>query len=51
METRANYAMIGAFVIVAALAALGFVLWLGQSQFNQDFDQYDAVFEGPVSLE
>ena len=51
METRANYAMIGAFVIVAALAALGFVLWLGQSQFNQDFDQYDAVFEGPVTLE
>jgi phospholipid/cholesterol/gamma-HCH transport system substrate-binding protein len=51
METRANYAMIGAFVIVAVLAALGFVLWLGQSQFNQDFDQYDAVFEGPVTLE
>lgn len=51
METRANYAMIGAFVILAAVAALGFVLWLGQSQFNQDFDQYDAVFEGPVNLE
>ena len=51
METRANYAMIGAFVIFAAVAALGFVLWLGQSQFNQDFDQYDIVFEGPVNLE
>ena len=51
METRANYALIGAFVIFAALAAVGFVLWLGQSQFNQDFDVYDAVFEGPVNLE
>ncbi len=30
METRANYALIGAFVIIAALAALGFVLWLGR---------------------
>ena len=51
METRANYALIGAFVIIAALAALGFVLWLGQSQFNREYDVYDAVFEGPVTLE
>lgn len=51
METRANYALIGAFVILAALSGLGFALWLGQSQFNQDYDQYDIVFEGPVSLE
>ncbi|WP_300381535.1 MlaD family protein [Henriciella sp.] len=51
METRANYAMIGAFVIFAAIAGLGFVLWLGQSQFNQEFDVYDIVFEGPVNLE
>ena len=50
METRANYAMIGAFVIFAVIAAMGFVLWLGQSQFNQEFDQYDIVFEGPVNL-
>ncbi|MEQ8559772.1 MAG: MlaD family protein [Henriciella sp.] len=51
METRANYAMIGAFVILAALSGLGFVLWLGQSQFNQEYDVYDIVFEGPISLE
>ncbi|MEQ9315704.1 MAG: MlaD family protein, partial [Henriciella sp.] len=51
METRANYAMIGAFVLLAALMGLGFALWLGQSQFNQEFDSYDIVFEGPVSLE
>lgn len=51
METRANYAMIGAFVLLAALMGLGIVLWLGQSQFNQEYDSYDIVFEGPVSLE
>ena len=36
METRANYAVIGAFVIVATLAVAAFVLWLGQSQFSRD---------------
>ncbi len=51
METRANYAMIGAFVLLAALMGLGFVLWLGQSQFNHEYENYDIVFEGPVSLE
>ncbi len=51
METRANYALIGAFVILAVLSGLGFALWLGQSQFNKEYDVYDIVFEGPVSLE
>ncbi|KCZ54055.1 hypothetical protein HY29_03010 [Hyphomonas beringensis] len=51
METRANYALIGAFVIAAVLAVAAFVLWLGQSQFRQDFENYDIVFEGPVNLE
>lgn len=51
METRANYAVIGAFVIIATLAVASFVLWLGQSQFKRDYKAYDIVFEGPVSLE
>lgn len=51
METRANYAVIGAFVILATLAVAAFVLWLGQSEFRRDFKAYDIVFEGPVSLE
>ncbi|MEO1100923.1 MAG: MlaD family protein [Pseudomonadota bacterium] len=51
METRANYALIGAFVILVSIAALGFTLWLGQSQFQREFDEYDIVFEGPVTLE
>lgn len=51
METRANYAVIGAFVILATLAVAAFVLWLGQSQFSRDYKAYDIVFDGPVSLE
>ena len=51
METRANYTIIGAFVIMAGIAIMGFVLWLGQSQFQREFDLYDIVFDGPVSLE
>ncbi len=51
METRANYALIGAFVLLAAAAVIGFALWLGSSQFNRDYARYDVVFPGPVSLE
>lgn len=51
METRANFALIGALVIVSVLAFAGFTLWFGQSQFNRDFDVYEIVFEGPVTLE
>jgi phospholipid/cholesterol/gamma-HCH transport system substrate-binding protein len=51
METRANYALIGVLVIVATAFVAGFVLWLGQSEFQRDYKAYDIVFEGPVSLE
>lgn len=51
METRANYALIGGLVILAAALVAGFVLWLGQSEFSRDYEAYDIVFEGPVSLE
>lgn len=51
METRANYALIGALVLIATAFVAGFVLWLGQSEFQRDFKAYDIIFEGPVSLE
>ena len=51
METRANYALIGGLVILAAALVAGFILWLGQSEFSRDYKAYDIVFEGPVSLE
>ncbi|MBR9834443.1 MAG: MCE family protein [Alphaproteobacteria bacterium] len=51
METKANYALIGAFVLLAVVTIVGFVLWLGASQLNRDFAEYDVVFQGPVTLE
>lgn len=49
METRANYALIGAFLIAAFFALGGFVLWLAQLQFNQEYAEYDVVFAGAVN--
>ncbi|MEO0883909.1 MAG: MlaD family protein [Pseudomonadota bacterium] len=51
METRANFALIGALVLASVIAFAAFTLWFGQSQFNRDFDTYEIVFEGPISLE
>ena len=35
METKANYALIGAFVLLAFAAAVAFVAWLSNSEFDQ----------------
>ena len=48
METKANYALIGAFVLFVFVAAIGFIAWLSGSQFDQKFDRYEVVFNGPV---
>jgi phospholipid/cholesterol/gamma-HCH transport system substrate-binding protein len=51
METRANYALIGALVVLATVCAASFVLWFGQSEYRRDYKSYDIIFDGPVSLE
>ena len=48
MENKANYALIGAFVLIALAALLGFILWLTGAQFDQEFDNYQVEFNGPV---
>lgn len=48
MENKAHYALIGAFVIIAALAVVAFAAWLSNAQFDQQFDDYEVVFSGPV---
>lgn len=49
METRANYALIGAFTLAIAFAAFGFVYWFsGPSQIGRQ-DIYQIVFSGSVS--
>ncbi len=49
METRANYIMVGFFVLLLAFGLLGFVLWLAKFQFDQEFARYDIVFERTVT--
>lgn len=48
MENRANYALIGMFVLFALVAALGFVIWLSGAQFNKQYDRYQVAFDGGV---
>jgi phospholipid/cholesterol/gamma-HCH transport system substrate-binding protein len=33
METRANYLMVGVFVLALAIGLVGFVVWFGKFQF------------------
>ena len=48
MERDAHYAAVG-IATVALLAALAvFAMWLARLSFNEEFDQYDIVFYGPV---
>lgn len=49
METRANYVLIGAFVLMGAIALLLFAVWIAGSPFNRSFNTYDVVFTGPVN--
>ncbi len=48
MERDANYGLIGGLTLALLAAAFGFILWLGQSQFARDFDEYRIIFDGPV---
>lgn len=48
MERHANYAVVGGLTIALLVAAIGFILWLGNDQFGKGFDHYRVVFDGPV---
>lgn len=49
METRANYLLVGSFVILIVAGTIAFVLWLAKFQFDQQFTRYDIEFQGSVS--
>src|SRR3546814_4114736 len=47
MERDANYGLIGGLTLALLAAAFGFILWLGQSQFARNFDEYRLIFDDP----
>ena len=49
METRANYALIGAFTLAAIAAMFGFATWFAGAGGNNNRAQYRIVFNGSVS--
>ncbi|HEX8758170.1 MAG TPA: MlaD family protein [Steroidobacteraceae bacterium] len=49
MEREANYAAVGAFVLVLVLAAALFVYWYSGTRVHRTFDHYEIYFNGSVS--
>ncbi len=49
METRANYIMVGSFVLAFSVGVVFFVLWLAKFQRDVDFNRYDIIFQGSVT--
>ncbi|MSO77715.1 MAG: MCE family protein [Alphaproteobacteria bacterium] len=49
METRANYIVVGVFVLAFFLGAVAFTLWVGAYQFDRKFEAYDILFTGNVT--
>lgn len=49
METRANYLLVGTFVLLILVGITVFFLWLARFQFDVEFTRYDIRFQGSVS--
>lgn len=49
MEREANYAAVGAFVLVVALVGALFVYWYSDRREHRDFQRYEIYFDGSVS--
>lgn len=48
METRAGYALVGAFVLALFLGGLGLAIWFGDIRLAQDVRAYRIEFAGSV---
>lgn len=49
MEREANYAAVGAFVLLVAVLGTLFVYWYSDSREHRDYTRYEIYFEGSVS--
>lgn len=48
MESRAHFALIGAFVLIAVAIFIGFIAWFSKAEFDQQYELYHVSFPGPV---
>src|SRR5262252_3584967 len=49
MEREANYAAVGAFVLLVALVGALFVYWYSDTREHKTFRRYEIYFDGSVS--
>lgn len=49
METRANYLLVGGFVLLLLAGLAVFVLWFAKLQFDTEFAHYNIRFTGTVT--
>jgi|TARA_R110002072_G_scaffold121684_8_gene255872 phospholipid/cholesterol/gamma-HCH transport system substrate-binding protein len=49
METRANYLLVGGFVLLFFAGLLAFVIWLAKFQFDVSFKHYELIFSSSVT--
>ena len=49
MEREANYAAVGAFVLIVALVGALFIYWYSDSRDHKSFRRYEIYFDGSVS--
>jgi phospholipid/cholesterol/gamma-HCH transport system substrate-binding protein len=49
MEREANYAAVGAFVVLVVVMAVLFVYWYSDAREHKDYQRYEVYFEGSVS--
>ena len=49
METRANYVIVGAFVLICIAGLFIAILWVAGSQFREEYAYYRTYFTGAVT--
>jgi len=49
MEREANYAAVGAFVLIVTLLGALFVYWYSDTREHRDYNRYEIYFNGSVS--
>ena len=49
MEREANYAAVGAFVLIVTLLGVLFVYWYSDTREHRDYNRFEIYFDGSVS--